>query len=193
MSNLILIRHSITKQQPDVDSHLWQLTAEGRSRCQNLAEQLQPYNIDRIFTSEEAKTILTGQLVANVLKIPCESASDLQEQSRSTAPYFADVQVFRAKIRAAMAEPDKLLFGEESFTDALQRFTQQIDSLLKQYPDDTLAIVTHGTVLALYLAHLSGQNAYVLWESLSMPTYVVISLPHKTVEKIVTGFADREL
>ncbi|MDQ7026424.1 MAG: histidine phosphatase family protein [Anaerolineae bacterium] len=187
MPNLILIRHSQTKQQPDVDSHLWQLTEEGRKRCQTLAEALRPYAIDRIITSEEAKAYLTGQLIADVLEIDCETAPNLHETRRETVPYFENIADFRAAVQAAMLQPDKMLFGEEAFTGALNRFSQQIDSLLEQYPDDRLAIVTHGTVMSLYLAHLSGQNVVTLWNSLDMPAYAVLSLPQKTITKIFTS------
>src|SRR5687768_5188210 len=116
MRQLIVIRHSQTKQQPNVSSHEWQLTDEGRKRCQHLAEELRPYGIDRIFTSEEAKAVLTGQLVADVLAIPCETAPNLHETKRETVGYFEREADFRASVQAAMVEPDKLLFGEETFT-----------------------------------------------------------------------------
>ena len=187
MTHLILIRHSQTQQQKDVNAHQWQLTDTGRERCQILAEQLRPYGIDRIFTSEEPKAQLTGQLVADVLHVPCETASDLHETKRETVGYFEHITDFQAAVEAAMLAPDKLLFGEESFTAARKRLANQIDTLLQQYPDETLAVVSHGTILALYLAQLSGNGAVGIWQSLAMPAYAVIDLPQKTVSKIVTS------
>jgi broad specificity phosphatase PhoE len=90
-----------------------------------------------------------------------------------------------------MAEPDKLLFGEETFTAAQERFSQQIDILLEQYSTETLAVVTHGTVLSLYLAHVSEQDVVALWNSLDMPAYaeIMVSSEQKQVTKIVTSIA----
>ena len=187
MTHLILIRHSQTQQQKDMNSHQWQLTETGRERCQILAEQLRLHEIDRIFTSEEPKAQLTGQLVADVLHIPCETAPDLHETKRDSVGYFEHIAEFQAAVEAAMLEPDKLLFGEETFTDARTRLANQIDTLLQQYPDETLALVSHGTVLALYLAQLSGDGAVGIWQSLDMPAYAVVSLPEKTITKIVTS------
>jgi broad specificity phosphatase PhoE len=187
MTHLILIRHSQTQQQQDVNAHQWQLTDTGRERCQILAEQLRSYGVSRIITSEEPKASLTGQLVADVLNVPCETAPDLHETKRETVGYFEHIADFQASVEAAMLEPDKLLFGEETFTAARKRFSAQVDTLLQQYPDETLAIVSHGTVLALYLAHLSGNGAVGIWHSLDMPAYAVIDLPEKTVSKIVTS------
>jgi broad specificity phosphatase PhoE len=194
MRHLILIRHSQTKQQANVNSHAWQLTDEGRKRCELLAEELRSYSIDRIVTSEEAKAALTGQLVADVLAIPCESAPNLHETKRETVGYFEREADFRASVQAAMNEPDKLLFGEETFTDARERLAEQLDTLLEQYPDETLAIVTHGTVMALFLAHISEQDIVSLWNSLDMPAYAVImvSLGQKQVTKIVASIAQKD-
>jgi broad specificity phosphatase PhoE len=192
MVHLILIRHSQTQQQKDVNSHQWQLTDTGREHCQILAEQLRPYAISRIFTSEEPKAYLTGQLVADVLNVPCESSPDLHETKRETVGYFEHIADFEVAVEAAMLEPDKLLFGEETFTDARKRLSNQVDTLLQQYPDETLAIVSHGTVLAIYLAHLSGNGAIGIWRSLDMPAYAVINLPEKTISKIVTTIVQED-
>jgi broad specificity phosphatase PhoE len=193
MRQLILIRHSTVELQTNVNSHEWQLNAEGRKRCELLAEELRSYGIDRVITSEEAKATLTGQLVADVLEIPCESAPNLHETKRETVGYFENVNDFRASVQAAMAEPDKLLFGEETFTDARERFSKQLDTLLEQYPDETLAVVSHGTVMALYLAHISEQDVVSLWNALDMPAYAVImvSLGQKQVTKIVASIAQK--
>jgi broad specificity phosphatase PhoE len=187
MADLILIRHSQTRQVADVSSHQWILTDEGQARCKRLAEPLRPYALDRIITSEEPKAFRTGELVADILNIPCEKAPNLHEQRRSTAPYSPSVEVFQAQIQAAMNEPDKVLFGEETFNHARQRFSNQIDALLAQYPDQSLAIVTHGTVMSLYLAQISGEAVFPLWQSLDMPAYAVVSSAQKQITKIVTS------
>ena len=126
-----------------------------------------------------------GQLVAEQLDVSWQTAPDLGETKRETIPYFPELADFKNAIRKAMAQPDKLLFGEETFTSARERFSSQVDALLKQYPDDTLAIATHGTVLSLYLAHMSGDNVYEIWESLGLPAYIVVNMDTSTIEKII--------
>lgn len=185
MTKLIFIRHSQTKQDPNVSSHTWTLTETGRERCLKLAEALHTYGITRIITSEEQKAILTGKLTAEQLDVSWQTAPDLGETKRETIPYFPELADFKNAIRKAMAEPDKLLFGEETFTSARERFAIQVDTLLKQYPDDTLAIATHGTILSLYLAHISSDNVYTIWESLGLPAYIVINTDTSTIEEII--------
>ena len=51
---------------------------------------------------------------------PSETAPNLGETKRQTVPYFDAIKSdFKNAIRTAMAQPDELLFGEETFTDAL--------------------------------------------------------------------------
>lgn len=185
MPKMIFIRHSQTKLQADISSHTWTLTDVGRERCAKLAEALRPTGLARLITSEEHKAMLTAQLTAEHLGIPYQSAPNLGETKRDNVPFYPDVADFRQAIRQAMAQPDKLLFGEETFTDARVRFAQQVDSLSAQYPDDTLAIVTHGTVLALYLAHLTAQDIYPLWESFGLPMYVEVDTQTGDISEIV--------
>lgn len=190
MSHLILIRHAQTQIDPTRSSHEWQLTPKGQRRSTLLAEQLRPYHITRLITSDEHKSIHTGALVAQQLGITSQPAPDLHETKRDTIPYYDVIADFHAAVAAAMHSPDDLLFGEETFTHARQRFAQAIDTLLAQYAADlethqSVAVVTHGTVMSLYLAHISQQPVYPLWRSLGLPAYAVLSLPDLQLLHIV--------
>ena len=191
MPFLILIRHSITKQDARVNSRDWTLTEEGQKLCKSLAEELRDYDISRIYSSQETKAYLTGKIVADVLKIPCEKASNLEETHRKTVPYFDSLQEFKESIRTAMKSPDDLLFGEETFADARKRLSAQIDSLLEKHPGQTLAIVTHATVLSVYLGHILGRDPVEIWNTMGMPAYIVLSLPEKNLLKIVNRLEEK--
>lgn len=190
MNKLIIIRHSTTRQVADVDSHQWELTPEGRERCTLLAQEIRVYGIQQIITSEETKAATTGQYTASKLGIPYRTAPHLHEQKRSTAPYYNHLEDFRAAIRVAMQTPDQLIFGEETFRAAQKRFSQQIEDLLRTYPEETIAVVTHGTVMSLYLEHITGSSAYSFWEQLEMPAYAVLSLPEKKLIDFVPALPD---
>lgn len=190
MTKLILIRHSISKQQSGVNSHQWTLTKEGKKLCKFLAEQLRAYAISCIYTSKETKAYLTGKIVADALNIPCKKMSNLEETHRKTVPYYDNVQEFKAAIKNAMRNPDELLFGEETFTDARKRLATQIDSLLAQHSKETLAIVSHATVLSVYLGHIWKRDPVEIWDAMAMPAYIVLSLPDKKLLKIVNRLED---
>lgn len=176
---LILIRHSVSRPDPQRPAHEWRLTDEGRARCVQLADELRPYGVQWIYTSEEPKAQRTGELVAAQLGIPCRTAPNLHETRRVSAPFFADIREFHARIRAAMEQPDAVVFGEEAFGAARERFRAQIESLLAAHPGASVALVSHGSVLAMALAQMTGRDPFALWCSLEMPAYAAFTLPEK--------------
>lgn len=177
MATLILVRHSISRQQPGISAHLWQLTDEGIARCKVLAEQLKTYRPDVIVTSAEPKAQQTGALLAEILGTPLETEADLHEQLRKTAPYSANEADFKARIRELFAKPDELVFGEETANQARARFRHSIDAILNRHPGQCVIAVTHGTVLSLFVAHVANLDPIAFWESLGMPAYLVFDLP----------------
>jgi broad specificity phosphatase PhoE len=177
VATLILVRHSISRQQPGISAHLWQLTDEGIARCKVLAEQLKAYQPAVIVTSNEPKAQQTGALLAEILGTPLETEAALHEQLRETAPYSANEAEFRARIHELFAKPDELVFGEETGNQARVRFQQAIETILSRHPDQNVIAVTHGTVLSLFVAHVANLDPIAFWESLGMPAYVVFSLP----------------
>ncbi|MBZ0294827.1 MAG: phosphoglycerate mutase family protein [Anaerolineae bacterium] len=173
---LILIRHSISAQQPEISSHHWTLTAEGEARCLKLAERIAAYQPVVMITSEEPKARLTGAIVARQLDISTETEHDLHEHLRRSEPY-SDAATFRSRIETLLTQPDTLVFGEETGAAACQRFTHAVDRSLKRHPAGTIALASHGTVLSLYLAQVAGIDPVAYWSSIGMPAYIVLSLP----------------
>lgn len=185
MARLVLIRHSQTLIKPEVSSHAWTLTEEGLSRCDRLACALAGMAITGIVTSHEKKAVLTGGRVSAHLRVPVASAPGLGETRRDTLPFYEDAAAFRAMIRRGFDEPDQLVVGEERFSDALCRFSAAITGLVAEHPSERLGVVTHGTVLSLYLSHLTGTAAYGIWRGLGLPAYVTVDTERRTMQPIV--------
>ena len=177
LTHLILVRHSISQPQPGISAHHWTLTAEGQARCAALAVQLRPFQITRIASSDEPKAVATAQLLTAHLETasPLIIDSDFGETRRETAPYFDSEGEFHAAIRVAMNQPDQVVFGEEAFNDARHRFTAALGRLIDTYHSETLAVVTHGTIMSLLLGHASEQDTFEIWRSLSMPAFAVFT------------------
>jgi broad specificity phosphatase PhoE len=175
--HLILIRHSISRQQPDVDSHEWELTEEGRVRCHTLAERLRVYQPTVIATSAEPKAVQTGAVLAETYGLEPEIITDLGEQRRATAPWLGSESAFREKIRLLLRQPDDLIYGEETGTAAADRMQAALDSLVARYAGQTLAAVSHGTIMALFLARVTELDPVAFWEQIDMPAYVVLRRP----------------
>ncbi|MCB9461822.1 MAG: histidine phosphatase family protein [Anaerolineaceae bacterium] len=186
MKHLVVVRHSISKQEPRKSSHEWTLTDEGQVRLALLANSVEKYKLSKIFAGTEPKMQQTGQGLASKLDIPVEIAPDLHETLRDTAPYFEDVDQFRAAIKAAMDEPEGLLYGEETFDDAYTRFNECVRELTVTNPNQSIGVVTGGTVLALFIHRKSGLDTYKVWRSLTMPCYAVFTLPDLNFLELVT-------
>ena len=177
MTHLILVRHSISQPQPGISAHQWSLTPEGQARCAALAVRLRPYQIARIATSDEPKAVATAQLLAAHLEIPTALIvePDFRETRRETAPYFGSEGEFHAAIHAAMNQPTEVLFGEESFSDARRRMMIALGRLMNAHRSETLAVVTHGTIMSLLLGHVSERDSFEIWRGIGMPAFAVLT------------------
>ena len=187
--NLVFIRHSQTQPESGVAAQEWQLTAEGRRRCNPLAALLFAYNLGLIVTSTERKAIATGQLAAQKLGIPYQVADDLHEHKRETAPYFDTMEEFQAAVRALLTKPAELVFGEETGQEARERFAEAVECVMRSNPRENIGIVTHGTVLSLFVSHFIGEEIYTFWQGLGMPAIVAFSYPAMELLALVNEIA----
>jgi broad specificity phosphatase PhoE len=81
--------------------------------------------------------------------------------------------------------PKERVLGRESAAEALRRFESAVDSVLREYPEGNVAVVSHGTVLALMLAQHLDQAPFTLWRQLGNPSFAVLSVPgFELVERV---------
>jgi broad specificity phosphatase PhoE len=178
---LTLVRHSLPETLPNVPAREWRLSEEGRRRARDLCLQLAPLRLSRFIASEEPKARETGEVFAQALGVACDTHPNLHEHERRTVPLFASHEAFRAQVVAALKAPDKLVLGEETATEARVRFTAAVRASLASYPKQHLAIVTHGTVMALLVAHANRLDPVTVWQSLAMPSFVRVTVPDFTL------------
>lgn len=175
--SLLLVRHAAPHIDPSTPAHTWLLSDKGRQSCYDLAERLRPHGPTRILTSTEAKAQQTGQLIATVLQLPSETWPDLHEHDRSNVTGL-DQETFKTQVIGLLTHPETYIFGRETGTQARQRFTQAIHAARATYPTDTLAIVTHGTVMTLFLAaHNPTLEPVSWWQNLRLPDLYCLSEP----------------
>jgi broad specificity phosphatase PhoE len=176
MRYLILVRHSLPNVVPNTPGRFWQLSAEGRARCRFLAAQLAGYQPASIVASMEPKATETAALLSTYLHLPYEAIEGLHEHERDNVPYLGKVK-WEETISAFFARPDELVFGSETATQALQRFTGAVQKVLQQHTEGNIVIVTHGTVITLFTAHHANIQPFPFWLSLDTPAFSVWSLP----------------
>ena len=174
MNSLILVRHSEPEIQPDKPASTWRLSERGRTRAGELAEELRGFTPTSIWSSKEPKAIETAQILTDALNVPVNVADGLEEHHRSKVPYFPTQDEFEQAIEQFFLNPEEPVLGEETAQQALWRFTAAINRIVAT---GTAIIVTHGTVMTLYTASVSGVEPMRFWRSLETPSFVVLP-PH---------------
>lgn len=175
-TRIIFVRHAPSKPDKTQHSTQWQLSEDSQRLCHKLAEQIKHHNITKIYTSTESKAQLTGKFIAEKLAIESiEIANDLQETERHSKFFYDNPDTFRLAVKEAMLSPDELLFGDETFTGAKNRIASQTALLAKKHPDETIAIVSHGRILSMYLGYIMKQSPDLIWQKLKMPAYAILS------------------
>lgn len=193
MTRLILVRHSLPAIDPAIPAPDWRLSDEGRHRAEVLAQRLTGHDPGRTVSSPEPKALETARIIHAHSAHRSEQVTivpDLREQERRRAPYLTP-QAFQEAVIASLRRPDEVCFGEESAAAARQRFAAAIaDQLAATPPEQTLTVVTHGTVLALYVAAVTGIDAVNLWRRLGLPSYVTLTRPDLTLLDVIETIAD---
>jgi broad specificity phosphatase PhoE len=168
---LILVRHAQPAIDPDKPSTEWPLTKDGRTAAHQMAEQLKSYKPDIVVTSTEPKAAQTGQIIAETLGLPCQTAENLHEHQR-TGKFFSQGE-FQQKVRDFFERPNELVFGLETAEEALERFETAVLQVIAQHPNKNIIIATHGTVITLFInAHNPHIAPIPFWQNLKMPDYV---------------------
>ena len=176
MSTLILVKHSLPQIEPEIPAHQWRLSEEGQRRVQVLARKLAQYELDIMFSSVEPKAIETAHIVAAVLEKRVEIVEDLHEHDRRNVG-FLEKQRFEASIAQFFAQPDVLILGNETANQAYHRFASAVGGITEEYTNKNIALITHGTVLTLFVNRLAGIEPFLFWKDLDLPSWVVLSHP----------------
>ncbi|MEA3335401.1 MAG: histidine phosphatase family protein [Chloroflexota bacterium] len=184
MSRLILVKHSLPQIDPQIPSATWRLSEVGRTRCLALASTLADYKPDAVVASVEPKALQTAQIVGQRLGLPVETAPDLQEHDRRNEPWRDDPAEFERSVQGLLENPQELVYGTETGAQALRRFSSGLAAVTGRYRDQSVAVVSHGTVISLFVAQVAGLEPVSFWRSLGLPSVVVLSQPDHRLEAV---------
>ena len=173
---LVLVRHSLPQMDRSALRSLWHLSDEGRRRCDALADALAGIAPRLIASSTEAKAVQTAKIVAERLDSPHREFEGLHEHDRSNVEFLPS-EDFDPAIASFFASPEELVLGKETASQAHERFSGGVQAVVAEAPDGNIVIVSHGTVMALFVAKWAGIEAVTLWRRLGLPSLVELSLP----------------
>ena len=177
MSRLLLVKHALPEVRPNVPARDWLLGEKGRRQSLLLAERLRPHSPAVIISSEEPKAAETGEIVAEVLNLPCHTAPDLHEHDRTGVPYFDNPTDFEAEVKAFFERPDERVFGTERADEAQLRFLTAVQGVLEPHPIQTVILVAHGTVNTLFVTAHNPVAPFELWRAWPLGGFAVLSRP----------------
>ena len=98
-------------------------------------------------------------------------------------PFFPTTQEFEQAIEAFFSRPSRLVLGSETASQAHDRFSTAIDAVLEADSADSI-VVTHGTVMTLYLAQVADIPPMGFWRELRTPCLVEVEIPTMRVGPI---------
>ncbi len=183
MRRLVLVRHGPPQRVEGVAAREWQLSERGRETCENFFSQLVAPDAARIqirpsiiASSVEPKAVQTAEIIARPFGLSVETVTGLHEHDRSNLSYL-DAPDFSRKVADFLAQPDELVMGLETANQALHRFTQAVEGVCNRTLTGDVVIVSHGTVMTLYLAPRMNRDPFLFWQKLGMPALFLRPLP----------------
>jgi 2,3-bisphosphoglycerate-dependent phosphoglycerate mutase len=176
---LILVRHGRPAIDPDTPPTSWPLCPEGREAVERLAERLAAYAPTGLVSSPEPKAKETADILGARLGLTVALDPGLHEHKRQHRT-FGTEEEFRKSVADVFAKPREAVHGGETAIEACER----LGKALAGHTGAPLVVVTHGTVLSLYLAKHFACNAHDLWRSLQMPDAFVLDADGQLIERI---------
>jgi broad specificity phosphatase PhoE len=131
---------------------------------------------------------MTGRLVAADLGLEVSAAAGLEEFDRPSLPLTSKEEHARMNAPIFM-DLDAAVLGAESGRRALTRFAGAIDEQLTHTVGQNLVAITHGTVIALFVAAHNGIDGFELWKRLDCPSYVVLDAASFRLREVVSTIA----
>lgn len=121
-----------------------------------------------------------------------QAVAGLHEHDRRDVG-FLGAKAFEAAVQRFFDHPDEIVLGKETANAAHARFSRAVAGVVEAHPGRTIAIVAHGTVIALFVSRMTGAvglSAFEFWKRLGLPSFVVLSLPELRLDEVVWSVSD---
>jgi len=195
--DLLLVRHARPLLRAGQPASRWTIDPQALPEVAALARALVtvlPAVSDAtvagtVMSSHEPKAVATARELARVWGRSFSLASDVEEHHRGPLP-LVDAVTWRAAVGRLFANPETLVFGEETGAEAHRRFTAGVDTVLAAAAsrgEGLCTVVSHGTVITLYLAAANQLDSSEFWASLALPEALLVrSRDRRLVARLAT-------
>lgn len=168
-TTLYLIRHAHIIWTPDEDRVL---SEAGRAGAAHVAALLDDVPLAAIYASPAKRAIQTIAPLAEARSLAITTIDDLRERKLRTQ----SVADHAAAVAWCWTNPTEALPDGESNLAAQQRGVAVITELAARHPGATIAVGTHGNLLALILQHWQPAIDHAFWQRLTMPDIYALTL-----------------
>lgn len=170
---IVLVRHSKTIIEPEINSMLWALSDDGRQAAERLAQDPIFEGTEVIYSSQQVKAVDTANIIGATLQVPVLQEAGLAELSSVTSGFIED---YAGTIHRLYAGEITNINGGETLNEALERFNRAVGSIAAKHADSSkIAIVSHANVLSLFTSQYSDKKAIDLHNTIAMPDVAVLN------------------
>ncbi len=167
---LFLIRHGETswnketRFQGQVDVTL---NERGIAQAEALSKRLAGQNFAACFSSSLSRALETADIIAKPHRKPVQAVPDLQEMNFGyweglTAKEIS--QKYDRESAAWWSRPlENRVPGGETLVELAQRSVQAVKTIVQQYPEEKVLLVTHGGVIRCIVATALGIDLNQYW------------------------------
>lgn len=151
------ITHPNVVIDPAVPVTEWPLSARGRERMQACCALPWVGGLTALYSSAERKALDGAAILSEATGLEVGIRDGLGENDRSATGYLPPVE-FEATADRFFAKPAASVRGWARAVDEQRRIVATVEAVIAESPGEGgIAIVSHGAVGALLLAHLLGQ------------------------------------
>lgn len=190
MTHLLLIRHGETdwnvqgrwQGQADVP-----LNQRGRQQAINIAQTLRYIDIHAIYSSDLQRAWHTARELARVKELPIQLDTRLREIHQGEWQGLLIDEIISKYAQEFRQRRDNPLQvappGGETTLHVQERVLSVLNNILMKHPDETVAIVSHGFVIAVARTYFTSKPIEEVW-GLVPENGTIIELDVQSVPKL---------
>ena len=195
-ARLFVARHGEAAYESDLlsDAGGW-LTPVGRDQARELAGSMAGERIARVWTSDLARAVQTGEIVAARLGVDVVVRQGLREFGVGhAAGTDGDPDPF-AETFAAWLDGDLAarIPGAESGTEVVRRYAAVLDEIADSHRGESVLVISHGGVMCMALSALAHNLALSHSRDLPLPNCGVVAVEADADGWVARSWAGRPL